>query len=305
MTGLLSFLILTLAVLLGAGGNVGAQAWVQDPGGVYFKVATSVLVTDGEFNHEGDRQDIFVEDLSRMDTSFRDLSIGAYVEYGLSERFTQVTSIPFKIMTSKETRMIGGGFDPQRITLTNGGLGDLRVALRTQLFREPFAAAIQTGLKIPTGYETDPDNGGPTLGSGKIDAEAHVLVGKSLYPLPAYVSGGVGYRIRGGGLHDEFLSNAEAGYTAGRVFVKLRFDGLINEVPPPDLAAAALQLPINGGGGARNEILVGDQDIFQLSPGITYQVKDNVAISAEAFHTFAGKNTTMGTTFSLGVVYTR
>lgn len=274
-----------------------AQAWVRPKDGYYFKVAGSYLYTKEEYNYRGDRQEIFAGDPTRSNTAFRDVSLSAYLEYGVADRLTLVATLPFKILTSKATTTFPG--EPVRDeSLTNGGLADLLLSIRTPLHQGGLAASLQGGVKLPLGYEQDPDNNGPPLGTGELDAEMHLLLGQSLYPIPAYVGAGAGYRVRGGPLHDEILYSAEAGYTAGRFFLKLRFDGLQNVEEPPDLS---------GGGmvGTANGVIVGDQDIFKLSPTIEYRFDDRSAITAEAFHTVAGKNTVAGTTFSLGLVYTR
>ena len=169
---------------------------------------------------------------------------------------------------------------------------------------------MQAGIKVPLGYEQNPDNGGPPLGTGEADAEVQLLYGQSLWPIPAYVSAGAGYRFRGGsgardlatvgaigGLNDEIFYHVEAGYTAGQVFLKLRLDALLNTEDPPDLSPEA-QMTASG---SPIEVVAGDQDIIKLTPGVTYTVGGNVALNVELFHTLSGKNTVTGTAISLGV----
>jgi hypothetical protein len=305
---LLAQWIPTIAVAAGLLGlhvvEPSAQAWVQPKDGYYFKVSGSVLHTNDEFNFEGDRQPIFAEDLSRRDTSFRDVSITGYLEYGLSNNLTLVATVPFKILTSKDTRTLAG--QPiRRTSATNGGLSDLFVSLRAPIVQGPLAMSLQGGIKLPLGYEKEPDNDGPPLGTGEIDAQIDLHAGHSLYPIPAYVSAGVGYRLRGGELHDEVSYSVEGGYTAGPVFLKLRFDGLQNVTDPPDLAGLIVMTPLPGGGGVTPTVVVGDQDVFKISPTVSYLFTESFSLTAEAFHTIAGKNTVAGTSFAVGVVYTR
>ena len=287
-------------------GEALAQAWLQAVDGYYFKVSASFLSTDEAFDFRGDRTPVF-EDSAKTDTSFRDISFSAYLEYGVTDYLTLVASVPFKIVTSKETSM---GI---RNVRTNGGLGDLFIAARTPILKNP-AVSVQAGIKVPLGYEQNPDNGGPPLGTGEADAEVQLLYGQSLWPIPAYVSAGAGYRFRGGsgardlatvgaigGLNDEIFYHVEAGYTAGQVFLKLRLDALLNTEDPPDLSPEA-QMTASG---SPIEVVAGDQDIIKLTPGVTYTVGGNVALNVELFHTLSGKNTVTGTAISLGVVYTR
>ncbi len=280
-----------------------AQAWLQETGSYYFKVSASYLSADEEFNFEGDRKPVLNEDGSKMNTSFRDISLTAYLEYGWKDYLTLVASVPYKIVTTMETRASGFRIEP-----TNGGLGDFLIALRAPLLRKPFVLSVQGGLKLPLGYEQDPDNDGAPLGTGEVDAEFQLLYGQSLWPIPAYISAGFGYRIRGGsgtrdlatvgaigGLNDEIFYNVEAGYTLGRVFVKLRFDALQSTEDPPDLS----------GGGSRLEVVAGDQDVYKLTPELDYNFNENFAISTELFHIFAGANTVAGPAVSVAVVFKR
>jgi hypothetical protein len=271
-------------------GDVSAQAWVQRDGGFYLKISTSYLFTREEFNFAGDRQDIFADKFSRTDAWFRDVSVTTYFEYGVTDYMTLVTSIPFKILRSRETENAGPGFPLRRITRTNGGPGDVTLALRTPIMVQPFAVAVQYGGTVPLGYEQTPDNGGSPLGTGKLSGEVGIFVGRSLHPFPAYVSAGASYRRRQGGLHDEVLYNIEAGLTPGRFFFKVRFDGLQNVEEPPDLAIVA------------NDAVVGDQDIFKLSGEADYRFAGPFALALEVFHTLGGKNTTTGTAYAAGLI---
>jgi len=178
--------------------------------------------------------------------------------------------------------------------------------LRRQLAIRPVALSFEAGVKIPMGYEDQPDNDGPPLGSGKVDFLVGAFLGRSLWPLPGYISGGIGYRYRGGELHDDIPFNVEAGYRWRKLFGKVRLQGLKNTVEPQDLSGATVMTPIPGGGGATpNNIIVGDQDWLKLMPNLVYVVSPRFQLSAEAFIVLAGKNTTAGTTYVFGLVFTR
>lgn len=284
-------------------GQARAQAWGQRPGGLYVKTSASFLHTEDEFDFRGARQDIFAEDLTRSDTSFHQVSITQYLEYGLSSRFTLVASVAFKIAATRETLVPIVGAKSLRITRRNTDLADGALFLRTSLLTRPVAVAIQGGVKFPLGYEQSPVNDGPPVGTDEVDGEINVTIGRSLYPLPAYVSGGAGYRLRGGDLHDEVLYDAEAGYNAGRLFLKIRFDALKNTHAPPDIAGATIVTPFPG--GVLNQVIVGDQDIYKLSSETNVTLGGPWSLSAEVFHMLSGKDTVAGTAYSLAVVYAR
>ena len=192
----------------------------------------------------------------------------------------------------------------QREVRNTVGLGDLLLSLRTSLVTEPLAISLQTGVKVPLGYDDQPDNDGPRLGSGDLDGEIHLLVGRSLYPLAAYVSGGVGYRRRGGRLNDEVVYVVEGGYTRGRFLFKAGLDGLINTTAPPDIYGRTVVTPLPGGGGVLPDLVVGDQDVFKVIPAVIYALRPGLSLQVEMIHTLAGKNVLGGSQLSLGVVLT-
>jgi hypothetical protein len=277
--------------------DASGQAWLQERGGYFFKLTGGYLYTTEEFNAAGDRQDLSADDDLKTVTSFRDVSVVAYVEYGVTDHLTLVANAPFKVLTTESVE--GSREDSQ----SNGGLGDLEVYLRLPVVQRSFAVSVQPGLKIPLGYERTPDNDGPALGTGEIDGMIDLIAGLSLYPLPGYVSAGVGYRARGGDFDDEIVFGAEGGATIGRLFIKLRFEGLQNEsgsTESPDEAAAS-----PAGGGGINDLIIGNQDAYKLLPTISYLFSDTFEVTAEAYHTFAGKNTLAGTTFAAGIVLKR
>ena len=283
--------------------EVACQAWVQPVDGYFVKLSADYLFTSEQYNARGDLEPIAANDPLFLKETFRDLSITAYAEYGLTDRYTLVTRLPFKISSTQNTQApLLPGDTPNEVTLTNGGLGDLWLWVRAPFKRTPTAVSMKAGVKMPLGYEDIPDNGGPALGTGKIDAEVSLLVGQSFYPLSAYISGGVGYRLRGGAdFDDEVIYNIEGGYTTGPLFMKIRFEGLQNVGPIPDLGT---QTPLPGGGTSSSDANARNQDRFTISPVIALNLTRTFGVTAEAYHVIGGKNTIAGTTWVLGVILT-
>ncbi len=282
-----------------------AGAWVQKKHGYYFKLSANYLHTTKEFNFEGDKLDIFQERIVYKDASFRDFNVTLYGEYGLFEKFTIVGSLPFKILRSKRTELVGGGLLARIATIYTQGVSDLSLEGRYQLLNKKVVLSLQGGLKIPLFYEESPSDDGAPLGTGNVDFAGQVLVGKSLYPLPVYVTAGFGYRKRTGDVHDQVFYSAEAGYTLGKLLVKVTFDGLQSTVTPPDIVGAPVTTPLPGGGGALPNVIVGDQDIFKINPSIIMNLSKRLAIQGDILHVYGGKDTVAGTTFSLGVILQR
>jgi len=279
--------VLCVAWVATPSADLRAQAWAQTSGGYFAKFSGNYLFTTEEWNVDGNEQDIAADDPRITDAWFRDVSFFAYLEYGLTDRLTLVSSVPFKILTSEFTQNPGGGLPTRRVTLTNRGMGDLWISMRAPVSIQPFACTVQGGVKIPL-YEQPEEKGFltvPPLGTGSVDAEIGAYLGKSLYPLNAYVSGGIAYRFRGGDVHDEIPFNLEGGYTHRHLFAKVRLEGVRNTEKP---------------GGS---VIAGDEDYLKLSPTVSYSFTDRIVLAFEAFHTLSGRNTLSGTAYSLAVVF--
>ena len=81
--------------------DASAQAWLQKRGGYFFKLTGNYLYTSEEFNAAGDRQELSADRDLRSVTSFRDVSLVAYVEYGVTDHLTLVANAPFKVLTTE------------------------------------------------------------------------------------------------------------------------------------------------------------------------------------------------------------
>ncbi len=283
-----------------------AGAWVQKKRGYYLKLANSYVNTSKEFDHLGNRKNILQDFEVFENADYREVTISAYVEYGLFDRLTVVADVPFKFATSSRTEISNYYENGMRdVSHTTTGFGDLRLLGRLNLLQLPLVVSVQPGVKIPLGYDESGDIEGPALGTSELEYEGQLLVGQSLYPLPIYLTGGIGYRFREGPLHDEVFYNVEAGYTAGRILFKASISGVDNTTTPQDIFGEPIQLPLPGGGGAVPDRLFGDQNFLKINGGITYNLKKNFAIDGQVFNIASGKNIVTGTTFQIGLVLTK
>ena len=281
--------------------NLFGGAWVQKEGEYFFKLSTHYLRTNYEFNYNGDRLKILEERLIFNNVYFRDIGLSIYTEYGLSDFVTIIGYLPFKSYTSKRT--INTVYQRLVEQVSTSGFSDLNLSGRFSIIQNPFALSVQTGIKIPMGYSDLPDNNGPRLGTGDLDFEGLILFGFSLNPLPVYFTGGFGYRHRLGELNDELLLHSEVGFTTGKFLFKTYAEWIKNTTRPPDIYGQPIVTPVPGGGGVLPEIIVGDQDIFKISPSIIYYLSQSMGIQVEISSVLTGKNTLSGTTYSLGLIF--
>ena len=271
----ITFLTAVLPFLVASQANAGA--WTQKKSGYYLKLAGGYLNTTMDINAAGDKVD------KDGEGRLRDLNCTAYLEYGISDALTLVASAPYKSMEDTRTFQTGTALERR------WGFGDVEVRMRRHLWSKDFVASVAAGGKIPTWYEDDETTRVP-LSTKKIDADARLLLGKSLYPLPGYVTGEVGYRMRGGTFSNEWFYTLEAGVTVDRVLIKGFISGIrtFGNCDPGDEVG-----------------LIGDQNILKISPGIIYRLNSRVELSVDLIQIASGCNTTAGNTFFVGVALKR
>jgi hypothetical protein len=280
---------------------------------LYFKIAGLSFRSQEYLDIAGDQQ-ARVAKPSMEELSDRNIS--AYIEYGLLERLTLVATLPYKRLVYTEEREFRRSDTNTTETLTQdeirSGLADLELRLRWRLLRNPAVVSLALGGKFPLGYDIDQDSIGSLdsgglglgpspvdgagadskvpLGTGEKDIDMRLLVGKSLYPFPGYLTSTVGYRKRGGAFSDEFFYGLEAGVTYKRLLVK----GVVEGMRTMGNCGAM------GQGG-----LVGDQDILKVAPGLIWSLSKHLEIGADLFHIAAGCNTAAGTTYAVGLAFKR
>ncbi len=300
---LLTSLSCALCVTMSAGPAVGG-AWTQREGGYYLKIDGSFLTTGKELDFRGNRLDIFQERISFDDATFSDGGVSGYGEYGVTRKLTILGRLPFRRLSS-ERKVLGGAYFDEKIEREiTSGFGDLDIGARYGLGFSPLTVSVQGGMKFPLGYDATPDDGGPPLGTGEVDSDIRILAGRGFSSWPVYLSGGIGYRLRGGSYHDEWLYEGEIGLSSGRWLVKIGLAGVENREAPQDLVGAPITTPLPGGGGSF-VVLTGDQNYTKLNPSVSYAIGPGRWFTVELFDVVAGKNTIDGTTVSAGFVFAR
>jgi hypothetical protein len=271
----LSRLTAAWTLCLGLIAAVFAGAWTQEPGGYYLKMASHYLSSRSNFDSEGLR--VRKPGMGHL----TDFNLHAYLEYGLRDRLTLVVAAPYKRLA--EVRRFAGGLGREK----SRGLGDLEMGLRWKLADRPAVTSLALGGHVPLGYTVDNTMRLP-LGTGQPKGDIRLLLGRSLHPFPAYLTGELGYRVRGGAYGDEFFYSLEAGFSRRRLLLKGYVSGLRT---------------LGTCGAAGQTGLVGDQDLLKVSPGLAYRLHERVHLGVELIHIASGCNTTTGTTLSAGVAF--
>lgn len=246
-----------------------AGAWAQPKGHYYTKLTLIYSKADGLYG-------------INFPAEFSDYSLYFYGEYGLLDRTTVIFNLPSIKRSINEANSVQGK--------TTGFLaGDFEIQAKYQFLDKPLVASALIGTKIPTIYKVEDF---PPLGNGETDFDAKLLLGASLYPIPAYLTGDVGYRFRGGDFIDEINFNFEAGYTfVDKYLVRFAATG-IRSAKDSQGNSNLLGFPL-----AQKQYRIGGGIIYKLSSNFEFDVTylktiagDNIPKSNEVFIGLAFKN---------------
>ncbi|NND72524.1 MAG: hypothetical protein HKN43_13190 [Rhodothermales bacterium] len=165
---------------------VFSQAWNPPKGTAYVKFSYGHVTAADQYTFHGTTTD-YIQGLPG--DTYRDRSLYAYTEIGLTDNVSLVVSVPYKRTFVRDHafrfRIFGFG------TATVGGRFSLSPLLGLENSRNAVAANVTAF--VPLGYTR---NYTPSAGSGQLGVETSISFGHSFYPLPAYVQVATGYRLR-------------------------------------------------------------------------------------------------------------
>jgi hypothetical protein len=255
-----------------------AGAWIQPSGSSFLKVAFLSQETTERYFLDGDRIPYFFE--GRNETR------AVFFEYarGITDRIDVCLQLPVYRIS----------FDDLANDRTSTGAGDLRVEARYNVLKEPVVFTLGGGVKFPTGEFVNDAEIVP-VGEGQYDVDVFGELARSLWPLPGYVSGRLGYRFRGANdetnidFGDEIVYRLELGMRAlGGLDVKTTVHGLYG------LESTSFGLTIDS---LRREALY-------LEPGASYVLGDGRRVEVSVPFTIRGRNWPAGPVLSVGFTQT-
>lgn len=198
MNRFISVMLMT-AALICYSNLAHAGGWTQPKGKGYFKLSQQIVRAESLFLATGSKTEI--PKVSGNTTSL-------YGEFGLLDRVTLVGYMPFYSNFSVDAE----GFD------STSGVGDWDVGFRIGILTGgPTVVSLQALAGLPLG-----DSGQGVIlwtGDGEFNQHFSLQVGHSLYPVPGYLKGEIGYNNRQGDedpsddYSDELRYSLEVGYT--------------------------------------------------------------------------------------------
>lgn len=268
-----------------------AGAWTREKGEAYAELGGYYYWAEENFDSHGDiHYSSFPEsyedipdgnleafDLYQFHGRFETFYSKAYFEYGLLNKLTLVVDVPFKY-----NHYLGN--DQESV---NSGVGDIEVAARYGLLVDPCILSLQVTGKLPYAYDADDY---AALGNGQEDIEVRFLVGKSLYPIPAYLNAEAAYRLRLEAPSDELRFLAEFGMDVGkRVMLQTKVDAKISiqngDTVPYDPTSA---------------FVPNQYDLITFYLQFAYKLTERIWAKAYWAPDVWGRNILHGRTFSIG-----
>jgi len=180
-----------------------AGAWTQAQYHYYLRFTAGRFLASSFFDENGRRQDY------GDSGKYTDVGLYAYLEYGLSDWLTLVSTIPYNNLD----------YESSTLERKTSGAGDLYLGMRYLLSDRNVVSSVQAGFNLSTGYETDAErlDLAPPLGDGQTDFELRLQFGQSILGYAAYYNFDFGYRTRSGFPVDELPVAVELGLHLGSV----------------------------------------------------------------------------------------
>ena len=274
-----------LVILLFITANIlQAGAWTQGKNKYYFQASYQSLSGDQFYDADGNKISM---------NKLTDHTISLYGEYGLTDDITIFGYIPFyKDLTIEDTE---GGIIPDVKTVggdrNKGGVSDIDFGAKIKLAsykQSVFSASVLFG--IPTG-DSD-EQGGLVLGDGEFNQAVIFNAGHSLYPLPSYITWGLGYNNRTEGYSDEIFAYLEGGYSfmERKLTLILKVRGLFSVDNGDGLAK-----------GGYGKVFADEQSYIAYGPTINYKLNKNLGINASVTTGAAASNIISALVYRVGI----
>ncbi len=264
-----------------------AGAWTQKQGHYYFKFSINRFNSTSQYFLNGDREPL------ADNGNVTDLSAFGYLEYGLFDDLTFITAVPFKRINF--SCAIEGCND------TSSGIGDLWTGLRYRLSNSLWKVAVQTDLKISSGYETEELklDSAPPLGDGQTDFDLRLLIGRSIFNYSGYINLDIGFRTRSGEPVDEVPYAFELGINLTKNYMLI---GQIHGVRSISENANQNDFRIIDG-KVQNFVGTGAlEDFVKGQLQLIYKISPKFDLTFDFDQVLSGRNTSYSTTLGAGLV---
>ena len=261
-------------------GLLFAGAWTLPQGTLWTKAAVFQQSTresyladtrlhDGVLFHPGDRLTYPFEGEFDATAVYVDLI------YGVTDRFDLGVQIPYLDRAYADTTR------PE--SPAERGLGDIRIAAKWRVLKDPAQFSIKLGAKMPNAEFSNQDGLIP-VGEGQWDFDFVGQLGKSFWPLPLYVNLDLGYRVRTVNEQrtiqrdpgDEWFFTAEAGYNLTSRLLLIGKYELLRSDPATDFGFLVVESQI--------------KQITYFTPTLVYKLSERLTVELAVPVSLSGRN---------------
>ncbi len=188
--------------------SIAGGPWTQKKGKLYFQLGYNIIPQNNLLFFSADGGDFL-----NLPRAITDQTYSLYAEYGLSDRFTLITHIPYKMTKSSKEKFTPQPpfvLPPDPLLVESGnlnGLGNLTLSGKYQFYKKDILLAADLTLMFPTVSQsqiTKLRTGYDTYG---IQPSVHLGYSKD----KLYTSANIAYHYRTE-LIDEVKISAEIGY---------------------------------------------------------------------------------------------
>lgn len=275
--------ILSLAILLICTSTLFAGGpWLNKKGKGFFQVQSTFPTSAYSILFLEDGKDL------NLQRSVLDFTYQAYLEYGISNKFDLIVTLPYKTVSTQVVSKNALASD----TLPNGslkGIGNPKLGLKYQL--------INKGLKLATSIQTSFNTVSQVLEKGLITGYAANTIGL--------------YMHIGKGFNKNLYSFLDAGVNKMSNNFSAYFDAhfeLGYQVKPSLWTAFTLDLRDSFNDGSyknlnlrQTGLYTNNQEYFAFGFKASYELKNKIGFTAATFGAFSGNYVAKIPTFSIGI----
>ncbi|RLD54313.1 MAG: hypothetical protein DRJ05_14915 [Bacteroidetes bacterium] len=233
---------------------------------------------------------LFISDGSilELNRGVMDITIQAFLEYGINEKFSLITSLPYKFVSTNNEINLNSEL-PLLPEGSLSGLGNYEMALKYKFLDKTYISAVSVKAEFNTSSR-DLEKG---LATG-YDASGYSLfwhIGRS-FGARFYSFFESGYTLRTNDFSNDFRFVLEAGYQpANNFWLAIVFD--------------KKQSMENGNYNDNNlqqtGLYTNNQEFFAFGLKTSYGLKSKIGFSASTFGAFSGNYVAHSATFNIGV----
>lgn len=239
--------------------------WVNKKGSLYAQLSNTGISYNSVFTTTGE--------VVQTDVTTSDRTIGLFADYSISDRFSVLLDVPFKIVSIDDESL--------------SGLGDPKIGFKYQ-FLDKIPFAVFTNYTAPASERTG------ALRTGYNEHAIDLGVSGGYSKTEFYTYGSVGYRYRTN-LPDQILIDSELGFNISlfkkQAFFIVYIKGGLNTSRAEDVEA--------------DESVLYHNNSDYLSPGVKFSLNlfNNFWLTAGGAGAFVSRNSGAAPSGSIGIAY--